>query len=64
MLTFSGHKYHNRKEFLGDINLILENSIAYNGDDSDFTQQARKLVKAASESLEEVYSSIPNNLTR
>lgn len=50
----SGHKYHNRKEFLADINLILENSIAYNGEDSDFTQQARKLVSVATESFEEV----------
>lgn len=50
----SGHKYHNRKEFLADINLILENSIAYNGEDSEFTQQARKLVSMATESFEEV----------
>lgn len=54
MFFFVGHKYHNRKEFLSDISLILENSVAYNGEDSDFTQQAKKLVKAASESLEEV----------
>lgn len=50
-----GHKYHNRKEFLADINLILENSVAYNGEDSDFTQQARKLISVATESLEEVH---------
>lgn len=49
-----GHKYHNRKEFLADINLILENSIAYNGEDSEFTQQAKRLISVASESLEEV----------
>jgi len=39
---------------LADINLILENSIAYNGEDSEFTQQARKLVSVATESFEEV----------
>ncbi|VVC39968.1 Bromodomain, conserved site,TAFII-230 TBP-binding,Transcription initiation factor TFIID subunit 1 [Cinara cedri] len=49
----SSHKYHNRKEFLTDINLILENCVAYNGEDSEFTQQARKVVNVASESLEE-----------
>ncbi|XP_008178827.1 transcription initiation factor TFIID subunit 1 isoform X2 [Acyrthosiphon pisum] len=49
----SSHKYHNRKEFLGDINLIFENSVAYNGEDSDFTQQAKKLISVATESLEE-----------
>lgn len=49
----SSHKYHNRKEFLADINLILENSVAYNGEDSEFTQQARKLVSVATESFEE-----------
>lgn len=51
---YSGHKYHNRKEFLADVNLILENCVAYNGEDSDFTQQARKLVSVATESFEEV----------
>jgi len=39
---------------LADINLILENSVAYNGEDSEFTQQARKLVSVATESFEEV----------
>jgi transcription initiation factor TFIID subunit 1 len=53
-LLFSGHKYHNRKEFLADINLIFENSVAYNGEDSEFTQQAKKLISVATESLEEV----------
>lgn len=49
----SSHKYHNRKEFLADINLIFENSVAYNGEDSEFTQQAKKLISVATESLEE-----------
>jgi len=52
--TCPGHKYHNRKEFLSDLNLIVENSIAYNGEDSEFTQQAKKLISVATESLEEV----------
>lgn len=52
--NFSGHKYHNRKEFLADLNLIVENSIAYNGEDSEITQQAKKLISIATESLEEV----------
>lgn len=53
-IFYLGHKYHNRKAFLADINLILENCVAYNGEDSDFTQQARKIISVASESLEEV----------
>ncbi|XP_050421868.1 transcription initiation factor TFIID subunit 1-like [Adelges cooleyi] len=48
----SSHKYHNRKEFLDDINLILENSIAYNGENSDYTQHARTLIKAANNFIE------------
>lgn len=39
---------------MADINLIYENSVAYNGEDSEFTQQAKKLISVATESLEEV----------
>lgn len=47
------HKYHNRGEFLHDIDLILENSIAYNGETSAFTEKARALGRICRETLEE-----------
>lgn len=48
------HKYHNREEFLYDVDLILENSIAYNGEESQFTEKARALGRICRETLEEV----------
>ncbi|KAK6628726.1 hypothetical protein RUM43_002542 [Polyplax serrata] len=49
----SSHKYHNRKEFLADIELILDNCIAYNGKESPYTLKAEALVKACKSTLEE-----------
>jgi hypothetical protein len=48
------HKYHNREEFLYDVDLILENSIAYNGEESQFTEKARALGRICRDTLEEV----------
>ena len=48
------HKYHNRTEFLQDVELILENSIAYNGQESQFTEKAKALVRITSDTLDEV----------
>ena len=48
------HKYHNRLEFLHDIDLILENSVAYNGEESQFTEKARALGRICRDTLEEV----------
>ena len=48
------HKYHNRSEFLRDIELILENSVAYNGIESEFTEKAKALLKICAVTLEEV----------
>lgn len=47
------HKYHSRKEFLDDVEKILNNCILYNGKESPFTQKAEALVKAARQTLEE-----------
>ncbi|XP_039293213.1 transcription initiation factor TFIID subunit 1 [Nilaparvata lugens] len=47
------HKYHNRHEFLADVELILENCTIYNGKDSPFTEKAETLVKTAHATLEE-----------
>lgn len=52
------HKYHDRTEFLSDIELILVNSIAYNGQESQFTEKAKALVQICAETLEEVSTKI------
>ncbi|XP_060811264.1 transcription initiation factor TFIID subunit 1 isoform X1 [Bombus pascuorum] len=49
----SAHKYHNRHEFLRDIEQILENCTVYNGKESPFTQKAELLVKVCKETLDE-----------
>jgi hypothetical protein len=59
--SFSAHKYHNRYEFLADIERILENCILYNGKDSTYTQKAEKMVNVCRTTLDEV--SCPNFLT-
>jgi hypothetical protein len=52
--TLSAHKYHNRYEFLADIERILENCILYNGKDSTYTHKAEKMVNVCRTTLEEV----------
>ncbi|XP_022915910.2 transcription initiation factor TFIID subunit 1 [Onthophagus taurus] len=47
------HKYHNRHEFLVDVQQILENCTLYNGKDSPFTQKAELLVKVCKVTLDE-----------
>ncbi|XP_023247191.1 transcription initiation factor TFIID subunit 1 [Copidosoma floridanum] len=45
------NNYHNRAEFIADLQLILDNCILFNGDISPFTSKAEVLVKAAKEFL-------------
>ncbi|XP_076280408.1 TATA-box binding protein associated factor 1 isoform X2 [Lasioglossum baleicum] len=47
------HKYHNRHEFLRDVEQILENCTIYNGKESVYTNKAEMLVKACKETLDE-----------
>ncbi|KAK8374181.1 hypothetical protein O3P69_018916 [Scylla paramamosain] len=47
------HKYHSRAEFMQDMELILTNSIRYNGQDSAFTQKAETLLQVCKDSLAE-----------
>jgi transcription initiation factor TFIID subunit 1 len=54
MRVISAHKYHNRYEFLADIERILENCILYNGKDSTYTQKAEKMVQVCRITLDEV----------
>ncbi|XP_063240070.1 transcription initiation factor TFIID subunit 1 isoform X2 [Bacillus rossius redtenbacheri] len=49
----ASHKYHNRHEFLADIERILQNCVLYNGKDSTYTQKAETLVKVCRATLEE-----------
>ncbi|XP_068208830.1 transcription initiation factor TFIID subunit 1 [Palaemon carinicauda] len=50
------HKYHSRAEFMHDMELILTNSVRYNGQDSAFTQKAEILIQVCRESLAEYES--------
>lgn len=47
------HKYHNRHEFLSDIELILQNCVVYNGKDSIYTKKAETLYKVSKATLDE-----------
>lgn len=47
------HKYHHREQFIEDVELILTNSIKYNGPDSSYTNIAAKIVEVAKENLAE-----------
>jgi hypothetical protein len=51
---FAAHKYHDRVEFLADIELIFTNCILYNGPDSPFTKKAEMLLKTSQAMLDEV----------
>lgn len=48
------HKYHNREQFLNDVELIVRNSERYNGKDSAFTETAKRIHLTAKEALMEV----------
>ena len=48
------HQYHNREMFLTDVDLILKNSIQYNGEKHTFTETARKMSTEARKAIEEV----------
>ncbi|KAK0086570.1 hypothetical protein PV325_002974 [Microctonus aethiopoides] len=48
----TAHKYHNRHEFLRDIEQILENCALYNTKESPLTKQAEIVVKIAKETLD------------
>lgn len=50
----AAHKYHNRYEFLSDVEQILKNCELYNGKDSPFTQKATLVVRICRETLEGV----------
>ncbi|XP_054852196.1 transcription initiation factor TFIID subunit 1 isoform X5 [Eublepharis macularius] len=51
--NISKHKYQNREIFLDDVNLILTNSIKYNGPDSQYTKTAQEIVNICYQTLAE-----------
>ncbi|XP_026540133.1 transcription initiation factor TFIID subunit 1 isoform X1 [Notechis scutatus] len=51
--NISKHKYQNREVFLDDVNLILGNSIKYNGPDSQYTKTAQEIVNICYQTLAE-----------
>lgn len=46
-------RYHNREEFLADLNQIVENSTLYNGARSSFTVAAQRMLQSCFELLAE-----------
>ena len=50
----TAHKYHSRHDFMRDVEQILENCIAYNGKESQFTHKAELLVEISKTTLDEV----------
>lgn len=52
--NFPAHKYHNRADFIADVELIANNCEQYNGNESTFTKQARLMVAFTREALDEV----------
>ncbi|XP_078067599.1 transcription initiation factor TFIID subunit 1 isoform X3 [Mustelus asterias] len=51
--NISKHKYHNREVFLQDVELILSNSIKYNGTDSLYTKTGQEIVNVCHQTLAE-----------
>ncbi|XP_043913192.1 transcription initiation factor TFIID subunit 1 [Protopterus annectens] len=51
--NISKHKYQNRESFLGDVDLILNNSIKYNGPESVYTKTAQEIVNVCHQTLSE-----------
>ena len=45
------HKYHSRQDFVDDMKLIYTNSLAFNGENSDFTVKAKMLLDMVEETL-------------
>ncbi|GIX95370.1 transcription initiation factor TFIID subunit 1 [Caerostris extrusa] len=45
------HKYNSREDFLGDVELLLTNSLTFNGPDSQFTKKAKEILEACETSL-------------
>merc|ERR1719228_3281032 len=47
----TSHKYHSREDFVKDMKLIFQNSLTFNGENSEFTHKAKVLVETVEETL-------------
>ena len=47
----ASHKYHTKGEFVDDMRLIYNNSLTFNGENSDFTFKAKALLDTVEETL-------------
>merc|ERR1719474_1717110 len=47
----TSHKYHTRQEFVRDMKLIYQNSLAFNGENSEFTHKAKIIVDTVEDTL-------------
>ncbi|QQP50590.1 Transcription initiation factor TFIID subunit, partial [Caligus rogercresseyi] len=52
-LKVTQNQYHSRTEFLADFELIAGNSLLYNGEASDFTAKAKRILEVTKDTLEE-----------
>lgn len=57
-VVHAAHRYHNRHDFMVDVEQILENCILYNGKDSPFTEKAELLVRTCKAACDEVTFSL------
>ncbi|KAF3816125.1 hypothetical protein GH733_014714 [Mirounga leonina] len=53
--NISKHKYQSRESFLDDVNLILANSVKYNGPESQYTKTAQEIVNVCYQTLTEMH---------
>ncbi|XP_035205757.1 transcription initiation factor TFIID subunit 1-like isoform X1 [Stegodyphus dumicola] len=49
--NIKAHKYSNREDFKADVELLLTNSLTFNGPDSQFTKKAREIMEACEAAL-------------
>lgn len=54
IISFTGHVYHSRAEYLADLELIASNCEQYNGSEAQYTNYAKKMVEYAYTQFEEV----------
>lgn len=48
------HKYSNREDFLADVELLVTNSMTFNGPESQFTKKAKEIYEACQASVRKV----------
>lgn len=54
------HKYSNREEFLADVELLVTNSLTFNGPESQFTKKAKEIFEACQASVRKVIQIVLN----